>query len=420
MKGIVAQIPIDKQAKPVALPLRKTPIALEEPIKEKIDDLLAKGIIEKSTKFSAWQSPLVFSTKPDGSVRICVDMRCVNQAILRQPQPFPTIDHLAVRLQGTSLFSRLDIAEAFHQVELDEESRDLTTFITPQGTFRYTRLMFGLSNAPELFQRIMQFILRGLEGVLVYLDDIIVYGPNKEEHDRRLRLVLNRLDYYKVRLNVEKCEFRKSSLIFLGYIITPEGILPSQSKINALKKIQRLSCKEEVQSFLGMVSYLGNRYIPNLADITLPLRNLTHKGTHFEWNSIHQEAFDKIIKELTNATMLGYYSQNDVTRLYADASPYGLGAVLVQMNKEGVVRPIAFGSKSLTETEKVYSQTEKEALSLIWAVEHFDFYLRGRNFELYTDHKPLEVIFGPKSTTSARIERWLMRIQAYRFKVLLK
>lgn len=207
---------MDPTVPPVGQPPRKIPVALEETVDEKLRDLLHGDIIERSESFSPWQSPLVIVYKKSGDIRLCVDLRKVNRAILRQPQPFPTFEEVSVRFYGACLFSRLDIEQAFHQVELDPDCRDVTTFNTSRGTFRFKRLTFGLTHAPELFQRIMEFVLRDLQGVVVYIDDIIVFGKDEEEHDNNLNAVLERLDEFNVRINTAKCEFRKTSIDFLA------------------------------------------------------------------------------------------------------------------------------------------------------------------------------------------------------------
>lgn len=421
IKGVVAEIPLDKSATPVALPPRKVPLALQESVKARLDELLRRDVIEEAPEFSRWQSPLVVAYKRSGDVRICVDVSKLNKYVQRQPLPYPSFEDLSAEFYGATLFSKLDIEDAFHQIELDIDCRELTTFSTHAGTFRYKRLLFGLANAPELFQRVITYILRGLKGVKAYLDDLIVYGASKQEHDQRLKAVLERLEQFGVRLNMAKCEFGRSRIAFLGHEVSADGIQPSRSKIEALERCEPPQSKEEVQSFLGTVAYLGHRFIPNLSELTAPMRRLTQKGVFFSWGEEEQASFSALKNELSRATVLSFFSATDKTRLYTDASPYGLGAVLIQVGPDGVPRPIAFGSKALSGPDQALSQTEREAAAIVHFVEHFDYYLRGRQFELMTDHKALEVIFGRKkdrwSITSARIERWRLRLQEYQFEI---
>lgn len=303
-------------------------------------------------------------------------------------------------------------------MEISKESRPITTFITRTGLYRYTRLMFGIVCAPEMFQKIMEQILAGLEACLNYIDDIIIYGKTREQLKERIDRVLNRLKEYNVKLNEEKCIFEATELTFLGHILSANGITATPDKVEAIRNFRQPLNAEETRSFLGLVNFVG-KFIPDLATITDPLRRLTKKDETFKWQSEHQNAFDKIKQCLCDEQTLGYYNVNDRTQLYADASPVGLGAVLIQFNG-AEPRVISYASKSLSDTEKRYCQTEKEALALVWAVERFHFYLFGRTFELITDHKALEVIFSSNGKPCARIERWVLRLQSYKFKVIYK
>lgn len=270
--------------------------------------------------------------------------------------------------------------------------------------------MFGIVCAPEIFQQIMEMILSGCDNCLNYIDDIIIYGEDDEQLKAHVAKVLDRLKEYNVSLNVDKCIFHAKQVEFLGHNLSADGITPTTSKVESIKTFRQPKSADEVRSFLGLVNYVG-KFIPNLATVTEPLRRLAKKETPFEWNAEQQEAFTKLKNSLCSQLTLGFYNVKDKTQLYADASPVGLGAVLIQFSA-GQPRIISYASKSLSETEMRYCQTEKEALALVWAVERFHFYLYGRTFELVTDHKPLEVIFSPKSKPCARIERWVLRLQS--------
>lgn len=279
--------------------------------------------------------------------------------------------------------------------------------------------MFGIVCAPEMFQKVMEQILAGCEGCFNYMDDIIIYGETMEQLNERVEKVLQKLKEYNVMLNYEKCIFGAKELVFLGHTLSADGIKPTHDKIKAIKDFRQPTCAEEVRSFLGFVNFVG-QYIPNLATITEPLRNLTRKDTQYSWDINQRTAFEKLKNHLSSNLVLGYYNVHDRTQVYADASPVALGAVLIQFNEKGCPRVISYASKSLSDTEKRYCQTEKEALALVWAVERFHFYLFGRSFELITDHKALEVIFSPTSKPCARIERWVLRLQSYKFDVIYK
>ena len=346
---------------------------------------------------------------------MCVDMRKANEAVQRERYPLPVFEDILNDVSGSRYFSTLDLNSAYHQIELEPKSREITTFITHIGTFRYKRLMFGISCAPEIYQRIMRSVLSGLEGVTNFLDDILVYAKTKEEHDERLKKAFQRLVENGLTLNKEKCKFGEREITFLGFKISGDGYRPLESKVEAVKNFRKPNTPEEVRSFLGLVNFCAP-FIKDLATVSEPLRCLMRKDTKFKWGTLESNAFETLKKTLCDAKTLGMYDPNAPTRVIADASPVGLGAVLTQkgLNEWQVIR---FASRSLTDCEKRYSQTEKEALALVYACERFHNWIYGLEFELVTDHKALECIFTPRSKPSARIERWVLRMQPYKYRV---
>lgn len=278
--------------------------------------------------------------------------------------------------------------------------------------------MFGINCAPELFQKIMEQILSGCDGCVNFIDDIVVFGSDKQEHDIRLKTVRDKLKEMNVMLNDIKCVYGVRELKFLGHILSADGIKPDIDKLESIRNFREPRTAEEIRSFLGLVNYVG-KFIPNLATLTEPLRQLTKQQQRFIWGHEQQTSFDTIKRHMLNPTTLGYFDIDDRIQVIADASPVGLGAILIQINSHGP-RIISYASRSLSDVEKRYAQIEKEALALVWAVERFHFYLYGRSFDLITDHKPLQTIFGPKSKPCARIERWVVRLQAYRGRVVYR
>lgn len=422
-KNVIVHIPIDKTVIPISQPYRRIPIPLEAKINKKLDELIKLDIIEEVNGPSEWVSPIVPVLKENGDVRICIDMRKANTAIQRENYPLPTIDSLLSKFRKAKFFSRLDIKNAFYQVEISPKSRYITTFISSKGLYRYKRLLFGINAAPEMFQKILERMLLLCDGTVNFIDDILIYGCNEDEHDQRVKFTLNILKENNVLLNKEKCIFKIKTVTFLGHTLSPKGIRPLESYIGVVKSFRTPENVDEVHSFLGLINFVG-KWIPNLATLTEPLRKLLRlklsKNTDISkyWGDIQTESFKKLKEGLSNIKTLGYYDPSDRTQVIADASPVGLGAVLVQFDKEGP-RIIAYGNKSLTDVEKRYCQTEKEALAIVWAVEHFKMYLYGKDtFELITDHKPLETIFGPRSRPCARIERWVLRLQSFNFKII--
>lgn len=257
----------------------------------------------------------------------------------------------------------------------------------------------------------------GCKNILIFIDDIVVYGKTEAEHDEALRAVLAALKKRNVLLNPSKCELKKTEIIFLGHKLSKDGVRPTDDKVEAIRKCREPKTKEELRSFLGLVTFLS-RFLPDLTTTTAPLRDLLKKKVPFVWKEDHHNAFEKLKEQVSGTRALGYFDLKDRTRLITDASGVGLGAVLVQFNKDAIPRVIYYASKSLTDCEKRFSSTEKEALAIVWAVERFKMYLLGMEFELETDHQPLVTIFGRHSRPCARIERWVLRLMAYRFKVI--
>ncbi|CAB4023777.1 Transposon Tf2-9 poly, partial [Paramuricea clavata] len=415
LKDLQLHLHFDESVPPVAQAPRRIPFHIRKAVQTKLDELETLGIIEPVKGPSPWVSPLVAVPKPNGDIRVCVDMRQANSAIIRERHPIPTIEETLQELQGATVFSKLDLRSAYHQIELHPESRPITTFATQKGLYQYTRLMFGVSSAPEVYQHIIQQILQGLPGVRNISDDIIVFGKTKDEHDQNLNNVIQRLQESGLTLNKDKCLFGVSNLTFFGHEVSASGVSPDTKKVEAIREARVPTNAAEVRSFLGLATYCS-RFVPNFATVADPLRLLTRKSTPWQWNSIHQNAFDTLKNLLTGNTVMAHYDPSAPTHLRVDASPVGLGAMLTQ-TQHGITKPIAYASRTLSNVERRYSQTEKEALAVVWGCEKFHLYLYGTEFTIYTDHKPLEIIYNPKRKPPARIERWALRLQPYHFKI---
>ena len=365
-----------------------------------------------------WVSPVVAVPKSNQDIRLCVDMRKANTAIIRERHYVPTIEEVLSDLQGSTIFSKCDLKWGFHQIELDEKSRDITTFITHRGLYRYKRLLFGITSAPEKYQKIIKDVLQGCPGVANIADDLIIHRKGLEEHDRHLFVVLKRLKECGVTLNADKCQFRLPKLTFYGHDLSRSGVSPSEEKVTAIRDAKAPQNSSEISSFLGLVQYSA-KFIPDFATVSEPLRQLTRKNVKFVWGRQQAEAFEKLKELITRAETLAYFKNNCKTRIVGDAGPTGLGAVLLQQ-QHGMWRVVSYASRNLTGVERRYSQTEKEALALVWACERFDLYVFGREFELETDHKPLKHIYGGKQKLAARIERWVLRLQGYQYNVVYR
>ena len=375
------------------------------------------GIISKVDTPTSWCAGTVVVPKKDKIVRICVDLKPLNTSVLRETHPLPKVDDTLAQLTGAKVFSKLDANSGFWQIPLAEKSRHLTTFITPFGRFCFNKMPFGISSAPEHFQKRMNEILSGLPGALCLIDDILIYGSTQAEHDKNLQAVLERIQSAGVTLNKEKCEFGKTIIKFLGHIISPEGISPDPQKTIAVKNMKQPSNVPELRRFLGMVNQLG-KFSPNIAEFTKPLRDLLSTKNSWMWGTSQTDAFNKIKDELTSPPVLAWYNPAGETKLTADASAYGLGAVLLQ-KYENEWKPVAYASRSMTEAETRYAQIEKEALATTWACERFTNYILGQQIQIETDHKPLVPLLSTKHLDDLppRILRFRLRLMRFDYTI---
>lgn len=372
--GVQVKLSINKNIPPRKLSYVRVPEPMAKKVDKKIVDMLRCDIIERVEGVPEWISPMVVVPKGTDDVRLCINMKYPNEAIQREHYPLPVIDTFLNKLKGCTYFSRLDISSAFYHVELHPESRSITTFMTGRGLMCFKRLMFGINCAPEIFQRIMTNMLAGIEGVIVYIDDVIISGRTLEEHDSRLKKVLAVLKSNQAKLNDQKCVYGVRELEVFGFKVSEAGISPSAEKISAIKNFRVPQTKEEVRSFLGLINFVGH-FIPNLSTRTESLRQFV-RGMVDAFGEEQLVAFNDLRNELSERVRtLGYYDPNDVTELYVDASSVGLGAVLVQRDTNNTPRVISFASKGLTDTERIYPQTQREALAVVWAVEKFYLYL---------------------------------------------
>ena len=418
LKDREVKLNIDEKVNPVIQPYRRIPFGLRSKVEDKLRDLIAKDIIEPVPvdEVSSFVSPVVVAPKPNGDIRLCLDMRQANAAIVRERHPIPTIEEMLLDMSKSNVFSKLDLKWGFHQLLLHPDSRSITTFTTHVGLFRYKRLLFGVSSAPEIYQNEIRKVIQGIPGVANMSDDLVVHGKDKSEHDKRLRQVFERLRRNGLTLNQDKSVFGVDEIEFLGHKLSKGGVDPGLGKIDSVLSFKQPKDCDEVRSFLGLVNYLG-RFIPNLADLSGPLRKMINKkGADFEFGRSQIQAFDALKKVLVSHETLGYFDVDAETRLITDASPIGLGAVLVQMH-DGTPRAISYASRSLTDVETRYSQTEKEGLAIVWACEKFQAYLIGKRFTLMTDHRPLLNIYYKRSKPQARLERWVLRLQSYDFDI---
>lgn len=413
IRGMKVKLHIDPNIKPVALPHRRIPYHLREKVEEEIERLEKMEIIEKLSGPTPWVSPVVIVPKPNGNIRLCVDMRQPNRAIQRERHVIPTLEDILAEVNGSKIFSVIDLNQAYHQMELDEESRYITTFSTHVGLRRYKRLFFGLSAASEILHNTLREILSDIEGAFNSSDDILIHGRNQKEHDERLRRVRRRLAEMNITINESKEQISKPSVNFHGVILSAEGLKIDPVKVKTIAEFARPTTTTEVRSFLRMVNYCA-RFIKSHADLTALLRKLILKEEKFIWTEDCEQAFIKLKKNLASTRNLAFFNPKLRTELVVDASPIGLGAILCQIEEDGRPVVVAYASKALSPTEQRYSQTEREALAVVWGCEQFSVYLMGASFIVWTDHKALVPMFNnPASNLSIRIERWMLRKQAF-------
>ena len=415
-------IQVDSSVPPVQHPPRRVQVALHEKLHATLNQLVKQDIIAQVTEPTPWVSSMVVVPKKDGSLRLCLDPKDLNRAVLREHYPLPVIEDVAVRFHKARLFTVLDVRQGFWHVVLSQESSYLTTFNTPFGRYRWKRLPFGIRSAPEVFQRRMHQLIEGLRGVEVIADDFCVvgYGETDDEaavdHDRNLRAFLTRCTENNVKLNADKFQLRQAEVPFIGHVASNQGLQVSPEKVRAILDMPVPTDVKAVQRFLGAVQYLA-KFLPCLSDMTGPLRELTRGDTVWFWGPSQNKAMADIKAALSCTPVLRYYSLDDPVEIQCDSSSHGIGAALLQRGQ-----PVMFASRALTEAETHYAQIEKELLAIVFACTKFDIYIYGRSDILVeTDHKPLETIFKKQLCDApTRLQRMLLVLQKYDLRVVYK
>ena len=419
VQGMEAKLHVKDDAHPVFHKARPVPYSMRSAVDQELNRMQDEGIIFP-VDFSDWATPLVCVPKSDGSVRLCGDYKVsVNQAIHTDEFPMPTPEEVFNKMSGGEKFSKIDLKSAYQQMLLDEESQELCTISTQKGLFRYTRLPFGISSSPAIWQRFMDQALAGLTYTCVIMDDILVSGVNDDEHLRNLENVFKRLQKYGLRVKEEKCRFMETTVEYMGRRISAKGIQPTDQKIKAIKEAPRPQNVSELRSFLGMVNFQA-QFVPHLSTVIHPLNELLGNKP-FEWTDDCSRAFETIKQVLTSDQILTHYDTKLPLELAADASPYGVGALIMHVYGDGTRRPIAYASRTLDKHEKGYSQLDKEALAIMFGLKKFRMFLYGRLFTITTDHKPLERILGPKTgiptLAAQRLQRWAITLSAFTYKI---
>lgn len=425
LKHLKATIELDKDATPRFHKARPVPYALRPKIDAELQSLETSGILSK-VDWSDWATPIVPVIKKgkSGDVRICGDFKVSINPVLRTVQyPLPRIEDIFSSLAGGEKFSKIDLSQAYLQMEVEESSRKFLTINTHKGLYQYNRLVFGVASAPAIWQRAMDQVLQDIPGTQCYLDDILVTGKDDENHFQNLSKVLTRLNEYGLRAKREKCEFFKSEISYCGHVIDKHGLQKSQEKIEAVLKAPKPENVSQLRSYLGLVNYY-HKFLPNLASVLHPLNALLQTGAKWHWSEKCEKAFAETKRLITSDELLTHYDPSRPIRLACDASPYGIGAVLSHTMDNGSERPIAFASRSLSSAERNYAQIDREALSLVWGIKKFHHYLYGRRFTLVTDHQPLVSIFNPRKgvpvMSATRLQRWALFLGAHSYDIEFK
>ncbi|XP_062542266.1 uncharacterized protein K02A2.6-like [Armigeres subalbatus] len=420
MPGVKVRFSIDKSVPPTRNAYFNIPAAYREGARRRLMEMESCGIIERVVAAPQWISGMSAVSKGKDDFRLVVNMRAPNKAIKREYFRLPVLDEMKIKLQGARYFTKLDLKSAYYHLELNEESRDLTTFLAENGMFRFTRLMFGVNCAPEIFQREMTRILEGIEHKIIYIDDVLLFADSLEKLRETVAQVLQIFKDNNLTLNTEKCEYDKTEVIFLGHKLDADGFHIEEAKIGAIAKFRRPTTISELRSFLGLASFVSP-YIRGFAEISSPLWSVVGSKAWY-WNEQQERAFNNLKQQIIRSTVsLGYFSENDETILYTDASPNAIGAVLVQERNGKHPRIISFASKTLTDTEKKYAQNQREALGAVWAVEHFSYFLLGRHFTLRTDASGVTFIFNRSRENSkralTRADGWALRLSPYDYSI---
>ena len=415
MKTSPIKIHMKENVTPVCRPTaRRIPFPLMNAVRTELDRMINNDVIQPVEEPTEWCSAMVPVVKKNGKVRICVDLKDVNKAVKRPHYSLPTFDDIAPRLAGSTVFTTLDAASGFWQIPLHEESQPLTTFITPFGRYMFKRLPFGINLATDEYQKKMMELFGEQDGVEVIIDDILVHGRDQAEHDSRLEVIMGKIKEIGLRLNKEKCKFRKSEVSYFGHLVGNYGVKPHPEKVKAIAELDSPSNVSELRTVLGMLNCL-TKFIPNMATVLKPITQLLHSDTAWTWGPEQERAFETVKQMICGATSLRFYDPKKPVTVTADASSYGLGACILQQEGNKWL-PVAFCSRTLTPAEQRYPMVEKEYLALVWACKRFAHYLVGLSgFFLLTDHKPLVPILTRKSIDEVplRCQRLIQRLMRF-------
>ncbi|GJZ11059.1 putative reverse transcriptase domain-containing protein [Tanacetum coccineum] len=400
------QIDLVPGAAPIArAPYRLAPSEMKE-LSEQLKELSDKGFIRPSS--SPWGAPVLFVKKKDGSFRMCIDYRELNKLTVKNRYPLPRIDDLFDQLQGSSVYSKIDLRSGYHQLRVREEDIPKTAFRTRYGHYEFQVMPFGLTNAPAVFMDLMNRVCKPYldKFVIVFIDDILIYSKNKKEHEEHLKIILELLKKEELYAKFSKCEFWIPKVQFLGHVIDSKGIHVDPAKIESIKDWTSPKSPTEIRQFLGLAGYY-RRFIEGFSKIAKPMTKLTQKKVKFEWGDKQEAAFQLLKQKLCSAPILALPEGSEDFIAYCDASKKGLGAVLMQREKV-----ISYASRQLKIHEKNYTTHDLELGAVVFALKIWRHYLYGTKCTVFTDHKSLQHILDQKEL-NMRQRRWLELLSDY-------
>ena len=387
---------------------RRVPVHLEAEVNRQVQEMLKEGIIEEAD--SPYSSPVLLVKKPNGKYRFCVDFRELNNITELKPCAMPTVVETLDRLQNATVFTVLDLRSGYWQLPIKESDRSKTAFTIRDKQYQFRRMPFGLAGAPFTFRRLMSLLLRDLDNVEVYGDDVVVYSQTETDHVKHVEAVLKRIEEFGLRINKDKSQMAKSSITLLGHKVGNGEIKPLPEKILTIKNVAVPNSKRKLRQFLGRAAFYS-RFIKNFNEIAAPLYKLL-SNTKFSWTETAQQTFNQIKNMLDDRQMtLRLPELEKPFTVTTDASDHGIGAVLSQSN-----RVVEYASRVLTPAEQKYSTIEKECLAIVWAVDKWRPYLLGRRFHIETDHKPLQWLQTARDPRG-KLARWMIRLQEYDFSI---
>ena len=395
-------------------PYRVSPMK-KELLDKEVQYMLKNDIIEESQ--SNWSSPCILVPKHDGGFRFCTDFRKVNDKTKSDSFPIPRIADCIDQIGNAKFVSTFDMLKGYWQVPLTQRAREISAFVTPSGLYQYKVMPFGMKNAPATFQRMVNKLVRDIDGCEGYIDDVVIFSDNWSDHIRQIERFFQIMREAKLTINLMKSEFGKATVKYLGHIVGQGRVRPLDAKIQTIAKFPIPTSRKELARFLGMAGYYRN-FCLNFSDIAAPLTNLLSKKVKFVWTDDCQMAFDKVKLLLQKSPVLKSPDYEKPFKLIIDSSDVGTGSVLVQEASDGLDHPVSYFSKKFLKYQKNYSVVEKETLGLVLALEHFDVYLGSTPFKIkvYTDHNPLTFLKTMKNKNQ-RLVRWSLALQEYNLEI---